>query len=329
MPVFDSKASWKVNLMQNGALSEFTMMHELIYQLKVRDTMTSRVITATPEDSLRHVQLLMKQNRISGVPIIQDGGLAGIVSLEDIINALEGGYITEPVDKWMTRNVVVIQENMSLVLAVQKLESKHFGRLPVVNEVGELTGILTLGDVTKRLMFELNRLAEETASREAQLMAEVDGFREGHDELIFEADITSGDFDNAGLISGQIKQELKQIDVEPEIIRRAAIAIYEAETNLIIHSIGGKIIVRMLREKLHAEALDWGPGIPDIEKAMEPGYSTASQVVRAMGFGAGLGLQNIKKCVDRFEIHSTEGVGTNLIMEIDLSPAEGDANERI
>jgi serine/threonine-protein kinase RsbT len=110
--------------------------------------------------------------------------------------------------------------------------------------------------------------------------------------------------------------------IKPEIIRRAAIATYEEETNIIIHSIGGKLKVFMKHGKIIIEAKDAGPGIPDIELALQPGYSTASDQIRALGFGAGMGLPNIQRCADQFHIESQVGHGTVVTVEIELKTAD-------
>lgn len=312
-----------------GPSNSFSVAHELVYALKVRDAMQRNVITVTPENTLREVQVLLREHRFSGTPVLDGGRLVGIVSIEDIINALDHGYINERVANWMTREVVTIQENMPLSRAVEFFQRYHYGRLPVLDAEGRLCGILTPSDIVARLMLELNRLAEEAARREAELLARAGTRVTDGSELKMEFRVSAGDFDNAGIASARIKAALKERGVDARIIRRAAIATYEAETNIVIHSVGGQIRVSINAQRIRIEATDWGPGIEDVEKAMQPGFSTASEMVRALGFGAGMGLPNIQKCVDRFEIHSAVGSGTHLWMELDLHlalPDEGKTN---
>ena len=130
--------------------------------------------------------------------------------------------------------------------------------------------------------------------------------------------IESGDFIAAGEAASSIKRFLKQLGIDGSIVRRVAIAAYEAEINLVIHSLGGilEIIVSPKQIKIIAE--DKGPGIEDIEKAMQEGFSTASEQTRELGFGAGMGLPNIKRCSDRFDIQSEIGGGTRLEIDFDL-----------
>lgn len=122
------------------------------------------------------------------------------------------------------------------------------------------------------------------------------------------------DFIRAGEASSSIKTILRQLGIDSALIRRVAIATYEAEINIVIHSKGGKITATINPDKLVIEATDIGPGIEDIELAMQKGYSTASNKVRELGFGAGMGLPNIKRSCDEFDIESSIGEGTRVQM---------------
>ena len=128
----------------------------------------------------------------------------------------------------------------------------------------------------------------------------------------FEYNIESGDFTNAGSTSSAIKKILQQLNVDPVIIKRTVVALYEAEVNIVAHAYKGKIYVDVEEDAILIRLVDEGPGIPDIDKAMEVGYSTASQSVREMGFGAGMGLPNIKNNTDRLSITSKVGEGTTV-----------------
>jgi serine/threonine-protein kinase RsbT len=116
--------------------------------------------------------------------------------------------------------------------------------------------------------------------------------------------VAKEDFSKAGEASSSIKKTLKKLGIDSKIIRRVAIVTYESEMNIVIHSEGGTISVDIDTEKIKIQALDQGPGISDTDKAMEIGFSTATQKVREMGFGAGMGLPNIQRNSDRFEISS-------------------------
>ncbi len=125
-------------------------------------------------------------------------------------------------------------------------------------------------------------------------------------------EISGGDFNKAGTISTKIKEILQEIGIESSIIRRAAIASYEAEMNVVMYANKGSLTLNITPEKLHLKLEDNGPGIEDIEKAMQEGFSTATDKMREMGFGAGMGLPNIKRNADRFDITSSPGKGTSL-----------------
>ncbi|HOQ27495.1 MAG TPA: CBS domain-containing protein [Armatimonadota bacterium] len=305
----------------------FSVAHELIYTLKVRDAMSRDVVTVTPDNSLREVQAILRERRISGTPVLEDGRLVGIVSLEDIISALDHGHIEERVGDWMTTNVVTIQDNMPLHRAVEYFRRYRFGRIPVLDAGGCLCGILTQADIVVRLMEELNHIAEEAARREIALLQRAGTPITQGQEVTMEFPVNAGDFDNAGIASARIKAALKERGIDIKVARRAAIATYEAETNIIIHSIGGAITARIGAESITIQAVDWGPGIEDVEMALRPGFSTASELVRVMGFGAGMGLPNIQKCADRFHIESKPGSGTRLEVEIDLHPLVSEGGE--
>lgn len=133
-----------------------------------------------------------------------------------------------------------------------------------------------------------------------------------------EYSLIEGDFINAGTASSSVKKTLKQLNVSPPIIKRVVVALYEAEVNAIAHAYGGKVLVDIDADKIRVVVEDNGPGIPDIAQAMQEGYSTARPEVRDMGFGAGMGLPNIQKNVDRLNINSVVDVGTTVEMEVDF-----------
>ena len=130
--------------------------------------------------------------------------------------------------------------------------------------------------------------------------------------------VIEGDFVNAGKASSSVKKTLKQLNVNPQVVKRVVVALYEAEVNAIAHAYGGKVLVDIDPDKIRMVVADKGPGIPDIAWAMEEGHSTARPEVRDMGFGAGMGLPNMKKNVDRMNVSSEVGVGTTVEMEVDF-----------
>jgi anti-sigma regulatory factor (Ser/Thr protein kinase) len=132
-------------------------------------------------------------------------------------------------------------------------------------------------------------------------------------EFIYE--VEGGDFMKAGNASSAVKKTLKQLNVNPKIVKRIVVALYEAEVNIVAHAYKGSITVNITSEHIHIILNDDGPGIPDIDLAMQEGYSTASSKVREMGFGAGMGLPNIKRNVDELLVSSIVGKGTKVEMK--------------
>ena len=137
-----------------------------------------------------------------------------------------------------------------------------------------------------------------------------------NDSLVFRFDVDGEDFTSAGQASVQIKKNLRQLGLSAEVIRRVSIAMYEGEINMVIHAGGGVATVSVLEGYIEIKLEDHGPGIKNIEMAMMEGYSTAPDNVRSLGFGAGMGLPNMKRYTDFMEIQSEVGVGTTVVMRV-------------
>lgn len=134
--------------------------------------------------------------------------------------------------------------------------------------------------------------------------------------LVLNYEISGDDFTRAGEASSDVKKKLKQMGVNPEAVRKVAIAMYEGKINMVIHANGGTITVEITPEQIRMILDDTGPGIPDVDLAMQAGYSTAPDEVRSLGFGAGMGLPNMKKYTDTMEIDTRLGVGTKITMVV-------------
>ena len=140
--------------------------------------------------------------------------------------------------------------------------------------------------------------------------------------ISFHYDVPGDDFTRAGEASSSIKKALKQVGLAPDIISNVAIAMYEGEINMVIHAGGGQIDVDIAPDAVRMVLKDQGPGIQDISLAMQAGWSTAPDDVRSLGFGAGMGLPNMKKYTDEMKIESTVGVGTTVSMTVFTHPQE-------
>lgn len=130
--------------------------------------------------------------------------------------------------------------------------------------------------------------------------------------------VSPDDFTRAGEASGDVKGKLKKMGVPPEAVRKVAIAMYEGEINMVIHANGGNIDVEITEDSIIMTLADKGPGIADIEQAMQAGWSTAPDNIRSLGFGAGMGLPNMKKYSDDMKIDTVLGVGTTVTMRVDV-----------
>ena len=279
---------------------------ELIYQLKIKDVMRNAVITAKKTDTMRRIQAVMKDSYISGLPVTEGKNLVGIISIEDIIKALDQNCKDSLVEDFMTKNVIVLEEDMPLSFAISYLNKYSYGRFPVINKKKELTGIITPKDVIRTLLVEMNRevLRLEKMSQKEGRLADL------YANMAFTT--VRYDFELAGKASTEIKKALKQREIDPKVIRRVAIASYELEINQVVHSVGGTISCSIQPDKVIITAVDSGPGIEDINLVLQEGWSTANEWIRSLGFGAGMGLPNTKRVSDEFHIESTPGVGTTV-----------------
>jgi len=265
---------------------------------------------------------IFQQRRFSGAPVTQDGTLIGILSIEDLIRALREKRLDAPVRDYMTTPPTTVREQDPVVEALKVFSRTNFGRLPVLDKNGDVVGIITKGDISNGLLAALQRdyHAEELIRYRASHLFE--DIVSGRTSLILRYDIRKGDFIHGGNASSKIKRALLRLGASPQIARRCGIAVYEAEMNLIIHTNhGGTLRIEIEPHKITMEAYDDGPGIEDVELAMKAGYSTATHEVREMGFGAGMGLVNIKRCVDEMRLISSKERGTNLYMTIYLNDA--------
>jgi len=273
---------------------------ELIYRLKVKDVMTKNVISVPSSSSMREIQALMRDNTITGIPIVDNGLLSGIISMQDIIEALDSGKINQSAKECMTQGVIVLEDDMPLSFAINYLNKYKFGRFPVVDREQKVVGIITSSDIIRTLLVEINR--------EVQRLEEQVRTHEKNPDSTerLEFSVVRFDFESAGRASTEIKKALKSRGIDSAIVRRTAIASYELEMNEVIHSIGGTLSCYVDADKIELIAKDSGPGIKNLNEAMNEGFSTANDWIRSLGFGAGMGLPNTKRVADEFDITSTE-----------------------
>jgi CBS domain-containing protein/anti-sigma regulatory factor (Ser/Thr protein kinase) len=306
-----------------------TRVEELAYELRVNEVMTGDLKALAPGMPMSVVLDLFRSARISGAPVIDGGKVLGVISLEDLIRSLTDNDLDAPVETYMSRNVVVVHSSDPVVEALKLFVNTRHGRLPVLDDTDRPVGILTKGDITLGLLKALQRDYQGEEVRRYRASHLFEDIISDRTSLILRYTIQQGDFTKGGAASSFIKRALLRLGANPQIARRCAIAAYEAEMNLIIHTTNGGIIrVEIEPHQISLEAYDDGPGIADIDLAMRPGYSTATEEIRELGFGAGMGLVNIQRCVDSMKLESTFGKGTRLRMKLFLQKPESLPTEK-
>jgi CBS domain-containing protein/anti-sigma regulatory factor (Ser/Thr protein kinase) len=280
---------------------------EVIFRLKVKDVMGEDKYVAGKNDSLRKIQNLMKEKGVSGVPIVDNDRLIGMISVNDIMTALDKGYIEEKAENFMERKLLVLEDDMPLTFAISYFNKYSYRRFPVISKDQKFLGILSSKDILVTLVSEMNKEIKDLESK-----IPPPAKMELPSKIYKEFKIKKFDFENAGHPSFELKKLLKDKNISKKDIRRASIAAYELEINVAIHSEGGKIVFALDEDKITIITKDVGPGIEDLTKVTESGYSTANDWIRSLGFGAGMGIPNTKRVSDEFDIQSEFGKGTTV-----------------
>ena len=301
-----------------------TPAEELAYELKIEEVMSGVTHCLYPDMKMQEIVEFFRENKISGAPVLsRSGDLVGVISMEDLIRALKVYDLDAPVQQYMSSQLITVYGKEPVVEALKKFVNRNVGRLPVVDENGKLIGILTKGDITRGLLKALQRdyqVEEIKRYRARHLFEDIESDRTS---LILRYNIKAHDFTRGGAASSNIKRALLRLGANPQIARRVGIAVYEAEINLIIHTTNGGVIrVEIEPHQISIDAYDDGPGIKDVKLAMKAGYSTATEEIRELGFGAGMGLVNISRCVDVMKLESVLGKGTRLRLKIMLKQGE-------
>jgi CBS domain-containing protein/anti-sigma regulatory factor (Ser/Thr protein kinase) len=309
--------------LSDEAATVVTRVDALSYELKIGQVMSSGSLSIPPDISMDDLSAWFKEQQITGAPVVEHGKLVGVVSMLDLIRAFRSCDFDAPVHKYMSTEVLTMRANEQVVEALKAFNERRLSRFPVLDDEGNLVGMITKGDVARGLLRELesNLQAEELIRYRASHLFE-DIFSE-RTSLILRYHVAPRDYAQGGKASSYIKRALLRLGADPQTARRCGISVYEAEMNLIIHTNnGGTIRVEIEPHAITMRTADDGPGIADVQLAMRAGYSTAPESAREMGFGAGMGLVNIKRCVDRMHLDSVLGKGTILEMKIFLPNEE-------
>lgn len=292
------------------------MILDIVFKTNVRDIMATEIVMASRSKTMREVQQIMKESGLTGVPIAEDGVLYGIVTIDNLFNAINDDRIDAPVTDYMVTRLITLEDDMPLSYAISYFNKYTFRRFPVVDKAGKLVGIVTTRDINVSLLSKLfSKLKElESAAEKDEVI--------GPERMRKVYRLYQHDFENAGQASTEIKAFLKKKGVPSKLIRRVAVAAYELEINIVAHSEGGTLTVTVTDEFVRIISQDSGPGIKNLDAAMTEGFSTANDWVKSLGFGAGMGLPNIKRVSDVFEINSIMGAGTTVKSCIYLNQEE-------
>jgi anti-sigma regulatory factor (Ser/Thr protein kinase)/predicted transcriptional regulator len=270
---------------------------------------------------MQDLLVTLEEYRVSGVPVVDglEKNLIGLVSTEDLIKCLAKSDINAPIEKYMSTTLITVNTFDFLTEALKQFSRSKVGRLPVLDMDGKLAGIITKGDISNGLLRALEKDYQEEEVRRYRASHLFEDIESDRSSLILRYDIARFDFTNGGKASSNIKRALLRLGANAQLARRLGIAIYEAEMNLIIHTTaGGSIHVEIEPTQISVYIWDNGPGIENVELALQPGFSTATEEIRELGFGAGMGLVNISRCVDEMDLQSELGTGTHLTMRIYL-----------
>jgi len=250
--------------------AKITKTQEMVYEMKVGDVMTTDVITVQAKDRMSSLRDVFRENRISGLPVLDGERLVGLISLEDFIKWLADKQDDCPVRQKMVEEVEYAYQDEPLVLAISGFEKSGVGRFPVIDsDTKRLVGILTKGDVIEGLLkkLEIDYQNEEIRSYgTGPLFTDLEA---DETTLTFLYSVKGHDLKQAGTSSSRLKRTLSRLGIHPDVVRRVVIASYEAEMNLVIFTEGGKIRARIRPGEVLVQVEDSGPGIADVDKALE------------------------------------------------------------
>jgi anti-sigma regulatory factor (Ser/Thr protein kinase)/CBS domain-containing protein len=291
---------------------------ERIYEIRVEKIMRTDVIRVTPKTMMSELKHAVKANNFACVPVVEGEKLVGQISIEGYVDWLTSNQNDLAVEKLMDVDYKTLHPGEPVITAVRELEKIGLRGLPVIEQgTDKFLGVICRCTMMEGVLAELD-INDNNEVFEKKIDCLINNLQTSSALITLNYEVEQKSLEYGGEISSSIRADLYRLGLPGEIVRRTAIAAYEAEMNLLSYAGGGNFIIQLDKETLNMKIEDNGPGIPDVEKAMEPGYSTAPDWVRELGFGAGMGLQNIKNCSDNFNITSTLGKGTVLLVDINM-----------
>lgn len=290
---------------------------DIFQDLNVSDIMTTNVVTLLPDRKVARAKEIMKIQQISGIPIVdKNKKMLGIITVQDIVNALEYDKIEEPLSSMMSSPVISVTPEELVSEVVEKFNTFKLHRFPVVDKKNKLVGIVTREDILHGIIEKFSLIYVHDKKRSSMLNSQfspITGDQLTADRAEFHYRIDNADISSAGSGAALLQQFLKKQEVDSEVTRKVGIVAYEAETNVVIHSKGkGDIYCFIKDDRIIVRVIDTGIGIEDLDKAMTEGFTTADEIVRGHGFGAGMGIPNMKRFSDKLVILSEKKVGTQV-----------------
>jgi anti-sigma regulatory factor (Ser/Thr protein kinase)/predicted transcriptional regulator len=315
----DNGQSENAAAIEGREITIFSRFREFFRDLRAQNIMNSIVLVLKEDDTMMDAKDIMRRKKISGLPIVDDTNcLINIVTMEDLIKVLERGEIHKKIREFGRKKVLALHVDDDFDKILEFLTSRPYGRYPVVDSHNKVVGIITKQDLLFGVVSKLTSLyLHDERTRETLesplsvlIQSQIDKTKPHFLYYIHDQDINS-----AGEGSALLKTFLLQKGIDEKIVRKTCISTYEAEVNVVIHGEGnGSIAASITDDAIVVFVDDDGPGIEDIERAMRPGFSTASEHIRTLGFGAGMGLSNIKRFTDKLVITSEKNHGVKLEM---------------
>ncbi|MBA4396046.1 MAG: serine/threonine protein kinase [Syntrophus sp. (in: bacteria)] len=306
-------------MVEAGEIKILSKYAEYFQELKAKNIMNRTVIVLKETDTMNEAKEIMRRKKISGIPIVDDTNcLINIVTMEDLIKALESGEISKKIKELGRKAVLSLHENDDFERIVEYITAYPFGRYPVVDSSRKVVGIITKKDLLLGVVSKLSSLylhderTRDVLDSPLSILVQNQIDKNKPNFLYF---IDGRDINTVGEGAALLKTFLNQKAIDEKLIRKICISTYEAEVNVVIHGQGnGRIAVNMTEDSIIVFVEDNGPGIEDIENAMRPGFSTATDYIRSLGFGAGMGLPNIKRFTDKLIITSEKNQGVKVEM---------------
>ncbi len=292
-------------------------LQDLIYWIRVKHVMRSDIFSAVPGTRIKDLNIPFSRNSFSCIPVLVDKAVVGLVPAINYIDWLNGYRTGEFVSEIMVSDFKSFHPEEPVITAIRDLTVSEDKGVPVVDpSTNRFLGIVCRCWLAESLLSQLEWLEDEEELHQYRASHFFDDIVSENTSITLRYEVKAKPLEYGGEIASAIRTSLYRLGTSSETVRKAAIASYEAEMNILTYANNGFFTVKVCPEWVELRIGDNGPGIPDIDKALQPGFSTAPEWARALGFGAGMGLTNIQDCSDSFSIESSADEGTTLRLRI-------------